>query len=218
MEAKFSQRLKDVITFSREEALRLGHDYLGPEHLLLGIIREGEGMAVQILTSLGLDLMELRRNLESMVKTNFSKPVSNLGQLPLIKQTERALKITYLEARLFKSEWIETEHLLLSILKVDDNVAATVLNRYNVNYDIVKRELDLLLANPNRQNPDIKNEMPGNAGEEDGDDESSTFGSAKKPVDPKSKTPVLDNFGRDLTRQAEDGKLDPIVGREKEIE
>ncbi len=218
MEAKFSQRLKDVITFSREEALRLGHDHLGPEHLLLGIIREGEGMAVQILTSLGLDLMELRRNLESMVKTNFSKPVSNLGQLPLIKQTERALKITYLEARLFKSEWIETEHLLLSILKVDDNVAATVLNRYNVNYDIVKRELDLLLANPNRQNPDIKNEMPGNAGEEDGDDESSTFGSAKKPVDPKSKTPVLDNFGRDLTRQAEDGKLDPIVGREKEIE
>ncbi len=219
MEAKFSQRVKDVIAFSREEALRLGHDYIGPEHLLLGIIREGEGMAVQILNSLGLDLNDLRRNLESMVKSNFSKPVNALGNLPLIKQAERALKITYLEAKMYKSELIETEHLLLSILKVDDNLAATVLSRFNITYDIVKRELELLSANPNNPIQDIKNELPGGGpGEDDPEDDGGTFGASKKPIDPKSKTPVLDNFGRDLTKQAEDGKLDPIVGREKEIE
>jgi ATP-dependent Clp protease ATP-binding subunit ClpC len=119
MEAKFSQRVKDVISFSREEALRLGHDYIGTEHLLLGIIREGEGMAVQVLTSLGVDLFELRRNIESVLKTNLSKPVNNLGNIPLIKQAERALKFTYLEARAYNTELIETEHLLLSILKVE---------------------------------------------------------------------------------------------------
>lgn len=227
MEAKFSQRLRDVIAFSREEALRLGHDYIGAEHLLLGIIREGEGMAVQVLNSLGVDLNDLRRNIESMVKTNLSKPVNALGNLPLVKAAEKVLKITYLEAKLYKSDLIETEHLLLSLLKVEENVASIVLNRFNINYDIVKRELELLNANPNSTgtpgvNPntgkDIKNEMPGNAGEDDPDDDGGTFGASKKPIDPKSKTPVLDNFGRDLTKQAEDGKLDPIVGREKEIE
>ena len=215
MEAKFSQRVKDVISFSREEALRLGHDYIGTEHLLLGIIREGEGMAVQVLTSLGVDLYELRRNIESVLKTNLSKPVNNLGNIPLIKQAERALKFTYLEARAYNTELIETEHLLLSILKVEDNVAATILERYNITYDIAKRELGLLMAN---QNPDIKAENPGNTPDDDPDDDGGTFGAAKKPIDPKSKTPVLDNFGRDLTKLAEEDKLDPIVGREKEIE
>ena len=218
MEAKFSQRVKDVISFSREEALRLGHDYIGTEHLLLGILRDGEGMAIEVLKSLGIDLSELRYAIESQTKTNFSKPMNNLGNIPLLKQAERALKITYLEAKVYKSEMIETEHVLLSILKVEDNVAANVLSRYNVNYDIVKRELEMLLTNPNR---DIKNEMPGSAsgggGDEDQDDDPFS-GSSKKQVDPKSKTPVLDNFGRDLTKLAEDDKLDPIVGREKEIE
>lgn len=217
MEAKFSQRVKDVISFSREEALRLGHDYIGTEHLLLGILRDGEGMAIEVLKSLGIDLSELRYAIESQTKTNFSKPMNNLGNIPLLKQAERALKITYLEAKVYKSEMIETEHVLLSILKVEDNVAANVLSRYNVNYDIVKRELEMLLTNPNR---DIKNEMPGSAsggGDEDQDDDPFS-GSSKKQVDPKSKTPVLDNFGRDLTKLAEEDKLDPIVGREKEIE
>ncbi len=217
MEAKFSQRVKDVISFSREEALRLGHDFIGTEHLLLGIIRDGEGMAIQVLNSLGLDLTELRYALEAQTKSNFSKPVNNLGNIPLLKQAERALKITYLEAKVYKSEMIETEHVLLSILKVEDNVASNVLSRFNVNYDIVKRELEMLLTNP-----DIKSEMPGSAGgDDDPEDDASAFGGAgasKKPVDPKSKTPVLDNFGRDLTKMAEEDKLDPIVGREKEIE
>jgi len=216
MEAKFSQRVKDVISFSREEALRLGHDFIGTEHLLLGMLRDGEGMAVQVLNSLGLDLTELRYAIEAQTKSNFSKPVNNLGNIPLLKQAERALKITYLEAKVYKSEMIETEHLLLSILKVEDNVAANVLQRFNINYDIVKRELEMLLTNP-----DIRSEMPGSAGgpDDDSDDEASAFGGAqKKPVDPKSKTPVLDNFGRDLTKLAEEDKLDPIVGREKEIE
>ena len=216
MEAKFSQRVKDVISFSREEALRLGHDFIGTEHLLLGMLRDGEGMAVQVLNSLGLDLTELRYAIEAQTKSNFSKPVNNLGNIPLLKQAERALKITYLEAKVYKSEMIETEHLLLSILKVEDNVAANVLQRFNINYDIVKRELEMLLTNP-----DIRSEMPGSAGgpDDDSDDDASAFGGAqKKPVDPKSKTPVLDNFGRDLTKLAEEDKLDPIVGREKEIE
>jgi ATP-dependent Clp protease ATP-binding subunit ClpC len=217
MEAKFSQRVKDVISFSREEALRLGHDFIGTEHLLLGIIRDGEGMAIQVLNSLGLDLTELRYALEAQTKSNFSKPVNNLGNIPLLKQAERALKITYLEAKVYKSEMIETEHVLLSILKVEDNVASNVLSRFNVNYDIVRRELEMLLTNP-----DIKSELPGSAGgDDDPEDDASAFGGAgasKKPVDPKSKTPVLDNFGRDLTKMAEEDKLDPIVGREKEIE
>jgi len=219
MEAKFSPRVKDVISFSREEALRLGHDYIGTEHLLLGIIRDGEGMAVQVFNSLGLDLSELRYAVEAQTKSNFSKPVNNLGNIPLLKQAERALKITYLEAKVYKSELIETEHLLLSILKVEDNVASNVLSRFNVNYDIVKRELEMLLTNP-----DVRSEMPGSTGgDDDPDDDTSAFGgagggAAKKPVDPKSKTPVLDNFGRDLTKAAEEDKLDPIVGREKEIE
>jgi ATP-dependent Clp protease ATP-binding subunit ClpC len=217
MEAKFSQRVKDVISFSREEALRLGHDYIGTEHLLLGILRDGEGMAIEVLKSLGIDLSELRYAIESQTKTNFSKPVNNLGNIPLLKQAERALKITYLEAKVYKSEMIETEHVLLSILKVEDNVAANVLSRYNVNYDIVKRELEMLLTNPNR---DIKSELPGSAsgGGDDDQDDDPFSGSSKKQVDPKSKTPVLDNFGRDLTKLAEEDKLDPIVGREKEIE
>ncbi len=116
MEAKFSPRVKDVITYSREEALRLGHDYIGTEHLLLGIIREGEGTAVKLLKSLGVDLMDLRKSVEDAIGTGNHK-VANLANIPLMKQAERALKITYLEAKLFKSAVIGTEHLILSILK-----------------------------------------------------------------------------------------------------
>ncbi len=131
MEAKFSPRVKDVITYSREEALRLGHDYIGTEHLLLGIIREGEGTAVRLLKSLGVDLMELRKTIEQTIGTGNHK-VSNLANIPLMKQAERALKITYLEAKLFKSPVIGTEHLILSILKDEDNVATKTL--HNLNY------------------------------------------------------------------------------------
>jgi ATP-dependent Clp protease ATP-binding subunit ClpC len=212
MEAKFSPRVKDVITFSREEALRLGHDYIGTEHLLLGLIREGEGMAIKILKSLGINLSELRKSVENSVRGS-SSSMSNLSNIPLTKQAEKALKITYLEAKVFKSDVIGTEHLLLSILKDEDNIATQILNQYGINYDIVKEELDVIKSN-------FRSEAPQNPSEDDPyakDDEGSSV-PGKKSSDSKSKTPVLDNFGRDLTKAAEEGRLDPIVGREKEIE
>jgi ATP-dependent Clp protease ATP-binding subunit ClpC len=212
MEAKFSPRVKDVITFSREEALRLGHDYIGTEHLLLGLIREGEGMAIKILKSLGINLGELRKSVENSVRGS-SSSMSNLSNIPLTKQAEKALKITYLEAKVFKSDVIGTEHLLLSILKDEDNIATQILNQYGINYDIVKEELDVIKSN-------FRSEAPQNPSEDDPyakDDEGSSV-PGKKSSDSKSKTPVLDNFGRDLTKAAEEGRLDPIVGREKEIE
>jgi ATP-dependent Clp protease ATP-binding subunit ClpC len=210
MEAKFSPRVKDVITFSREEALRLGHDYIGTEHLLLGIIREGEGTAVRLLKSLNVDLQELRKTIEQSIGTGTHK-VSNLANIPLMKQAERALKITYLEAKLFKSAVIGTEHLILSILKDEDNVATKSLHKFKIDYEVMKSELELSKSDP-------KAEFPGTPSDEDADDDSFSASNSKKTVDSKSKTPVLDNFGRDLTKAAEEGKLDPIVGREKEIE
>lgn len=211
MEAKFSPRVKDVITFSREEALRLGHDYIGTEHLLLGIIREGEGMAIKLMKLLKVNLVELRKTIEQSIAITTKKSTPS-GNIPLVKQAERALKITYLEAKLFKSQVIGTEHLLLSILKDEDNVATKALHKFGIDYEIVKQELEMM-------NIDPKAEFPGSPTDDDGDDDAASFSSgSKKSSDTKSKTPVLDNFGRDLTKAAEDGKLDPIVGREKEIE
>ncbi len=216
---KFSPRVKDVITFSREEALRLGHDYIGVEHLLLGLIREGEGKAVKALRNLGMDLKELRRSVEKSLSPGKSKTL-NLGTLPLLKQSEKVLKYTLLEAKIFKSEMIGTEHLLLAILKEDDNVATQVLKRLNVDYEIIKTEFINMMQEENelpRKTP--RAELPNNPADDDDDagGESFSGGGARKP-DSKSKTPVLDNFGRDLTKMAEEGKLDPIVGRDNEIE
>ncbi|MBL4653632.1 MAG: ATP-dependent Clp protease ATP-binding subunit, partial [Flavobacteriales bacterium] len=216
MEANFSPRVKDVITFSREEALRLGHDYIGTEHFLLGIIREGEGTAVRILRSLRVQVPDLRKMIEQSIAVDNSK-VSSSGNIPLVKQAEKTLKITYLEAKLFKSNTIGTEHLLLSILKDDNNVASRALRHFNVNYDMVKDELDNL-ADDNDFPITPKAEFPSSPADDEDEGEDEFSSAAKKPVDPKSKTPVLDNFGRDLTKMAEDDKLDPVVGREKEIE
>src|ERR1700730_13743113 len=136
MEAKFSPRVKDVISYSREEALRLGHDYIGTEHLLLGIIREGEGVAMQLLRSLSVDTTELRKSIENYAPPT-SKKINHLANIPLVKQAEKALKITYLEAKFFKSSVIGTEHLLLAILKDEDSVAAKALNNFNISYDTI---------------------------------------------------------------------------------
>ncbi len=155
MEAKFSPRVKDVISFSREEALRLGHDYIGTEHLLLGLIREGDGMAIKILKELGLDTAAVRRSVEDAVRGNQGAAV-NLGNIPLTKQAEKVLKITYLEAKIFKSEIIGTEHLLLSILRDEDNVASQILSQYQVDYEGFKAEVE-----NNRE--DIRDEAPGSA-------------------------------------------------------
>lgn len=217
MEAKFSPRVKDVISYSREEALRLGHDYIGVEHLLLGLIREGEGIALKIIKSKGIDIKELRKKLESELPNGANKPV-NSGNIPLLKQAEKVLKITYLEAKLYKSNMIGTEHLLLSILKEEENISTQTLNNYKINYEYVKEELELMMEQGYKETP--RAEIPGTP--DDDQPKSGGFGggesASRKPSDSKSKTPVLDNFGRDLTKFAEEGKLDPIVGREKEIE
>jgi ATP-dependent Clp protease ATP-binding subunit ClpC len=208
MEARFSPRVKDVITFSREEALRLGHDYIGTEHLLLGMIREGEGMGIKILKSLGVQMEDLRKEVETSIRPH-SKNTVNIGNIPLVKQAEKALKVTYLEAKLFNSAIIGTEHLLLAILKDEDSIVTRLLKRYQVTYSTVKDEIDFM------SNEKPRAEAPRNEPEEEPDDMGGGF---KKSLDPKSKTPVLDNFGRDLSNMAEMGKLDPIIGRDKEIE
>jgi ATP-dependent Clp protease ATP-binding subunit ClpC len=212
MEAKFSPRVKDVIQYSREEALRLGHDYIGTEHLLLGLIRDGDGVAIKLLKELAVDTARLRRSVEDAVKGTIGTNV-HIGSIPLTKQAEKVLKITYLEAKIFKSDVIGTEHLLLSILRDEDNIASQILMQFNVNYEIFKGEVESHKNN-------VTDEMPGGSptGGDDDFKEEEAFNQPKKVSDIKSKTPVLDNFGRDLTRAAEDGKLDPIVGREKEIE
>ncbi len=212
MEAKFSQRVKDVISFSREEALRLGNDFIGVEHLLLGMIREGDGKAITILKEFHLDLQMIRKEIEQNLLSNSSTVNKNQANIPLVKQAEKVLKLTYLEAKLYKSPMIGTEHLLLSILKNEDSFACSVLNKYGVIYENVKDELEAMTDD----NITPRAEFPGGTEEEGGGGEESF--SAQRKSDSKSKTPVLDNFGRDLTKLAEAGKLDPIVGREKEIE
>lgn len=214
MEAKFSQRVKEVIQYSREEAIRLGHDYIGCEHLLLGIIREGEGKAIQTIKLLDIDALRLKKSIEDAIRTTATK-TTNLGNIPLTKQAEKALKITYLEAKIFKTDLIGTEHLLLSILRDEDNVASKILNQYGVNYDVFKSALEEGVDNPQirSESASEENETP-----EDFYREEQKAAEARKGGKAKTKTPVLDNFGRDLTKAAEEGKLDPIVGREKEIE
>ena len=225
MDAKFSPRVREVITFSREEALRLGHHYIGIEHILLGLIREGEGNAVKILQRLEVDLDELRRMVEGSMEPASATAPPDKDKITLVKQAEKMLKITFLEAKLFKSPHIDTEHLLLSMLKDEDNLATRTLHKFHVDYESVKHEVDAILADGGLGDSTYTSKPPkaqGPQSADDDDEESGSFsgggGGQRKPGDSKSKTPVLDNFGRDLTKLAEDGKLDPIVGREKEIE
>lgn len=217
MEPKFSQKVKEIITLAREEALRLGHDYIGTEHLILGMIRDGEGIALNLLRDSGVQLDELRITIEQATKGTATNNIKNLANIPLTRQSEKVLKITHLEAKIFKSQLIGTEHLLLAILRDGDNLGGQILQKFRLNYEQTKEMLEYQLTG---QKPVM--ERP----ETDDDDErifgggtggySQQRGDQKNPE--KSKTPVLDNFGRDLTKFAEAGKLDPIVGREKEIE
>jgi len=197
MEGNFSERVQEVIKLSREEALRLGHDYIGTEHLLLGIIREGYGVAVRILRNLGVDLIKLKKAIEDTVRA--SGGTLTIGNIPLTKQAEKVLKITQIESRIYHSDVIGTEHILLSILRDDDNIATQILHQFNVTYDNVRAELNNILTSRSKSarplNPPVANRRQ-----------------------QQTKTPVLDNFGRDLTKLALEDKLDPVIGREKEIE
>ena len=212
MEGNFSNRVRDVISYSREEAIRLGHDYIGTEHLLLGIIREGEGIAIKILRNLGCDLFKLKKAVEDTVRSTGG--TLTVGNIPLTKQAEKVLKITYLEAKLYKSDVIGTEHLLLSLLRDDENIAAQILQQgFSVSYDAVRSELDSILSGKSAPRSGPDDDDSGRSGRG-----SRSSSSERKQMSEKSKTPVLDNFGRDLTTLAEENKLDPIVGREQEIE
>lgn len=212
MEGNFSSKVRDVIQFSREEAIRLNHDYIGTEHLILGIVRLGDGVAVRILKNLECDLSKLKKTIEDTVRGTGGNVT--VGNIPLTKQAEKVLRITYLEAKLYKSETIGTEHLLLSLLRDEENIAAQILHQYNVSYDAVREELDMIISGSTRTDNirEIKSDIS------DTPSSRSSKGSSSETKKEKSKTPVLDTFGRDLTQLAEEDRLDPIIGREKEIE
>ena len=214
MDNNFSAQVKEIISYSREEALRLGNDFIGTEHLVLGLIRDGENTAIKILKAFNVDLYELRKEIELAVKDKTGKNIANINSLPLTKQAEKVIRITVLEAKANKSPLVESEHLMLSILKNKENIATQILNQFDVDYDMFKNELGYVKTDP-------KAEFQDDEGDEF-DEERKSYSqqrSAKgSPAQAKSKTPVLDNFGRDITRLAELGTLDPIVGREVEIE
>lgn len=217
MDAKFSQRIKDVLNYSREEALRLGHNTISTEHLFLGILRDGEGDAIEVLLSLGADLYEIRKTIENRIKPDKYIPVKENDNLPLLKSADRVLKLVHLEARSFKSEFVDTGHLLLAILKDEKAYVTQVLNELNIDYFTVKEELE-------SYDIESRSDFPGGGDDDDDDARGGQFGqnkpggSAPQPGKSGSETPVLDNFGVDLTKAAEENRLDPIVGREKEIE
>jgi ATP-dependent Clp protease ATP-binding subunit ClpC len=212
MDNNFSSQVKEIISFSREEALRLGNDFIGTEHLLLGLIREGDNTAVRILKSFNVDLYELRKEVELAVKDKTGKNIANINSLPLTKQAEKVIRVTVLEAKALKSPTVETEHLMLSILKNKENIATQILNQFDVDYDIFRQELGMVKSNDTRAEYQEEND-------DDFDEEKKYAGSKSRQAGAaKSKTPVLDNFGRDITKLAETNQLDPIIGREKEIE
>ena len=213
MDNNFSAQVKEIISFSREEALRLGNDFIGTEHLLLGLIREGDNTAIKILKSFNVDLYELRKEIELAVKDKAGKNIANINSLPLTKQAEKVIRVTVLEAKALKSATVETEHLMLSILKNKENIATQILNQFDVDYDLFRQELGIVKSNEPRAEYTDEND-------DDFDEEKkySQQKSSRQQSNTKSKTPVLDNFGRDITKLAEMGALDPIVGRESEIE
>ncbi|HMR91455.1 MAG TPA: ATP-dependent Clp protease ATP-binding subunit [Chitinophagaceae bacterium] len=215
MDNNFSAQVKEIISFSREEALRLGNDFIGTEHLLLGLIREGDNTAVRILKSFNVDLYELRKEIELAVKDKTGKNIANINSLPLTKQAEKVIRVTVLEAKALKSTTVETEHLMLSILKNKENIATQILNQFDVDYDLFRQELGIVKSGDSSTRAEYTDEN-----DDDFDDEKkySQQKGSKQGAASKSKTPVLDNFGRDITRLAEMGTLDPIVGRESEIE
>ena len=186
----FTDRVKRVMQLAREESARLGHDYIGTEHFLLGIIRDGEGVAVNVLENLGLDLDEVRQSIEDATATVGGS--MTIGQVPFTPRAKQVLEIAAYEARALKSKFVGTEHLLLALVKDKDGSASQILSAFGVNYKMIKDEIQKVGSEEGAERLDMK---PG-----------------------KSKTPFLDHFGRDLTKLAEQGELDPIIGREKEIE
>ena len=224
MDDNFSSRVKDVISYSKEEALRLGHKQIGTEHLLLGILRDGGGKAISILNSIEINFDELRKKIELLnpaIIDSSSLRLNEKKNLHLTRQAERALKTTFLEAKLFQSTNINTAHLLLCILRNDNDPLTKILGKMDISYDNVKEKFKAMI---NESGTDDVIEYPSSSSfpdEKDDSDEASKnpFSSSQKTKQSSNtKTPVLDNFGRDITALAENNKLDPVIGRDKEIQ
>ena len=214
---KFSPKVKRIIQLSREEAIRLGHDFIGTEHFLLGILKEGESLPVKVLDSLEIDIDDLKSKIEqSHISKSDMNMGYNYGSIPLNKHAEKVLKVTSLEAKVYKSDEIRPEHLMLSILKHEDNMANKILNDFNIDYESFSTEMEYVKHELEPPSIEILGHSSSDS-EDPMDDDSDQFSSTRKPTS-KSRTPVLDNFGRDVSRLAEEGKLDPIIGRDIEIE
>jgi len=219
MNRKFSPKVKKIIQLSREEAIRLGHDYIGTEHLLLGMIQDKDSLAIKVLESLDVDMEELRFKVEESASTSKRDETSyNVGNIPLNKQAEKVLKVTFLEAKVYKNEEIKPEHLMLSILKHKDNLASKVMDNFEIDYEAYKTELEYVKQELDQGFTDFYSQAPSDSDLPSDEGQSGGDYSSSRKGQNKSRTPVLDNFGRDVTRLAEEGKLDPIIGREKEIE
>ncbi len=208
MTINYTEQLHNVLQYSTQEAERLGNDYVGPEHLLLGLLRNGKGKAIDVLLKLQVNLARVKQNIESKIRTD-KEPTGE--ELPVLKSAERIKRIMELETRLLSSEMADTEHLLLALTKEKDNLAVDALTEEHVNYDQIKDEL---------KKPDSLPPITSSSFQDDEEDEESrskpkgsTSGAGKT-----SETPALDTFGVDITKAASEDKLDPIVGREKEIE
>ncbi len=225
MDENFSPRVKDVISYSKEEAIRLGHDFIGTEHLILGILRKGDGTAIDIIEKLDIDISYLRKKIEMLSPANLENINKSVNRnLHLTKQADRALKTTFLEAKVYKSDFVNTAHLLLCILRNENDPTTKLLQKFDMNYNKAKETFNRLSYDNSEPNENEDFEFP--SFETPSDDEplgempKSPFDDLpkSKPTPKKSKTPVLDNFGRDLTFLAENDKLDPVVGRKTEIE
>ena len=219
----FSQRVSDIITYSKEEANRLRNRYIGPEHLLLGMLRDGGGKAIEILLKLDIDLKRVKSRLVGFLKDAKDDTLLPDAEVPLSPMSAKILKMCMLEARLLKSVTADTEHVLLAILKDGDNLAATVLEENRVDYQTVFEQLSMKSTNPNAgmgfTEDDEEDEEDMNMPRSSRTGESGSASAAQTASrKPSNDTPVLDNFGVDMTRAAEEGKLDPVVGREREIE
>lgn len=220
MNNQFSQRVSDIIVYSKEEANRLRSRYIGPEHLLLGMLRDGEGKAIEILSKLNTNLTIIKQQIEAQLKAEADDMLLPDAEVPLSNDAAKILKMCILEARGMKSNIADTEHVLLAILREKKNMAASVLEANDINYAKVLKQATF--------QPDINSGM-GFTEDDDEDEEMSTPRSGRGSSEdrqqaqttskkPSNNTPVLDNFGTDMTKAAEEGRLDPVVGREKEIE
>jgi ATP-dependent Clp protease ATP-binding subunit ClpC len=215
MDARFSQRIKDVLSYSKEESVRLGNAHISTEHLFLGILRDGEGLAIDILILMGAELYDLRRSIEELIRPESAIKVSDTDNIPLLKSAEKVLKLVYLEAKSLQDDTIDTGHLLLAIMKDENSIATQVLKEHNIDYDSVRLELE------STKKGTARSEFPGDEDDEEGKgpyEGSKGAGGGQQTSKSSSETPVLDNFGIDLTKAAEEDRLDPVVGREREIE